>query len=186
MNDTPTTLDAMHTQVWQRLMRGTKDKKAPENQPVLATAGLSGGAEVRTVVLRAASQAEARIEVHTDLLTDKVAELRADPCASLHVWNAKARLQTRLRLRVEILSGDQVAEVWANVPEGSRAAYGPDPAPATPIDTADGFARVPAADRFAILRGHVEEIDVVHLGQDQHRRALFRASDGFVGIWLVP
>ncbi|MBV0912388.1 pyridoxamine 5'-phosphate oxidase family protein [Anianabacter salinae] len=180
------TLDGLHARLWQRLARGAADAKAPERHLVMATAGLDGGAEARTVVLRRVSESDALIEVHTDALSRKVAELAADPLAAFHVWNPRQRLQIRLRAQAEVITGTAVAETWARVPDASRGAYGTVPAPGQPIPQGDAFIRQPQMERFAILRAHVQDIDVVHLGEAQHRRARFQREGGWQGEWLAP
>jgi len=41
-------------------------------------------------------------------------------------------------------------------------------------------------DRFAVLKGTVDEMETLHLGA-RHRRALFkRGDDGFTGQWIAP
>jgi hypothetical protein len=172
-------------EVWRRLSRGAADRRAPARHPVLATAGRDGGAEARILVLRGADRDGARIELHTDRLSGKAAELAADPRAALLVWDAEARLQIRLRLRAAMRTGADAAQAWARVPESARLQYGGMP-PGTPI-AAPGEDR-PAAEagRFAVLDCRVDEIETLVLGEDRHRRALFRRAEGWAGQWLAP
>lgn len=185
MDDWQHDLGATLDQVWARLARGVADRKAPARHPVLASMGLRGFAEARTVVLRAARRGEARLELHTDRRSSKVAELAAAPGASLHVWDAAARLQMRLRVRVEVLTGEAAAAAWEKVPAQARLQYGGAPPPGEAIAAPSGHA--PAADpaAFAVLACHVAEIETLHLG-DPHARALFGAGDGWRGRWLAP
>jgi hypothetical protein len=186
MNDWYTTLDGLRDGVWQRLSRGVADASAPARHPTLATVGLQGGPEVRTVVLRAADRASGAVQVHTDTGSAKVAELRKTPLAALHVWDHTAHLQIRLRGTVDIGTGDQVAHLWSRVPDGSRASYGVTPAPGTPIPASDAYQRIPDAGRFAVLTMSIAQIDVVHLSGDYHRRAVFTRQDGWHGGWRAP
>ena len=153
---------------------------------MLATAGLDGGAEARTVVLRGADRDAGTVEIHTDAETSKVAELRRDPCATLHVWEERPRLQLRLRLTVEILTGSAVQARWEALPEAARTNYGMTPAPGAAIPDSDAYARPSDPARFAVLRGRAEEIEVLLLGSGHDRRALFRRADGWQGSWRVP
>ena len=179
------TLPWLLGEVWRGLDRGVADTPAPARHLALATVG-SGGAEIRTVVLRAVDRDAATLDVHTDVETPKVAQLRADPRASLMFWDRAENLQVRLRTRVTVIVGPEAEATWHAVPEAARENYGSEPAPGTPIDRPDGFRAGVTQDRFAILRADVLEIDVVHLGRTPHRRALFAAPDGFAGFWLAP
>lgn len=181
MNDPPwtETLAALLDEVWRRLEAG----EGAARHPVLATAG-DGGPEVRTVVLRAADRAVATLEIHTDAVSPKVAQLRRRPRAAILVWDAEAALQTRLHTRVSVRSGASAATVWSKVPAKARLRYGGTP-PGTPIETPESAEQTGALDRFAVLRAHVYRIDVLHLGR-HHRRALYAAENGFAGRWIAP
>jgi pyridoxine/pyridoxamine 5'-phosphate oxidase len=47
-------LSDLHAQVWTRLMRGVRDRRASSRHPTLATVTPDGKPQARTVVLRAA------------------------------------------------------------------------------------------------------------------------------------
>ncbi|MFN3279633.1 MAG: pyridoxamine 5'-phosphate oxidase family protein [Paracoccus hibiscisoli] len=177
--------DTLLDQIWARLVRGVGDRHAPARHPTLATVTPQGMPQARTVVLRGADRGAGVLEVHTDLQSGKVADLRANPLAALHVWDAGAHLQTRIEARADILTGDVVAAVWARVPDPSRQSYGSQPAPGTPIDDPLAYAKRPDAACFVVLRLTVLAIDAVHLGP-QHRRARYTRETGWQGQWLAP
>jgi pyridoxine/pyridoxamine 5'-phosphate oxidase len=178
-------LGALHAQVWTRLVRGVHDRHAPARHPTLATARADGMPQARTVVLREAYSDAATLDIHTDLHSAKVAELRENPMAALHVWDASAHLQTRIEAEVAIFSGAEVAEIWDRVPAPSRTAYGSTPAPGQPIANALDYAKSPDPAAFGVLRLNVVAIDALHLGSD-HRRARYLRDDGWAGEWLAP
>lgn len=180
------TQDGILDEVWRQLTRGVADAKAPARHPVLATVSTDGLPEARTVVLRAAERSAARIEIHTDLNSAKVAALRHQPMAALHVWAPKPHVQIRLAARMTIRTGDEVDRIWAAIPEASRGNYGVTPAPGTPIADDRAFARAPDRSAFAVLDGQIQWIEALHLGRDLHRRVLYRADAGWSGQWLAP
>ena len=178
-------LSALHAQVWLRLSRGVRDRRAASRHPTLATVSREGRPEARTVVLRAVDAAGGTLDIHTDTLSAKVAELCANPFAALHVWDSGAHLQIRLEADVTILTGLDVAALWARVPDAARTAYGGSPAPGGPLADALAYDKTPDPARFAVVRLQVRAMDVLHLGPD-HRRARFVRADGWSGTWLVP
>ena len=178
-------LAGLHAQVWTRLARGVRDRRAAARHPTLATVSPAGMPQARTVVLRAADSVSATVDIHTDINSTKVTELRANPKAALHVWDGTAHLQLRLEARATILTGADVAEIWAQVPETSRIAYGSNPAPGQPVTDGLAFVKHPDPACFAVLRLHVQAMDVLHLGRD-HRRARFVRGDNWAGQWLAP
>ncbi len=178
-------LAELYAQVWIRLVRGVRDRRAPTRHPTLATVTPEGKPQARTVVLRAADKGTGILDIHTDLQSSKVAGLRATPYAALHVWDAAARLQMRLEATVTILTGPDAAAIWAAVPDASRLSYGSQPAPGNPIAQALGYTKQPDPVSFAVLRLTVQTIDALHLGL-HHRRARFDRHANWTGVWLSP
>lgn len=181
-----TTLPGTLDQVWQRLARGVADRRAPARHPVLATAGADRGPSARLVVLRAADRGEARLEVHTDTASGKIADLRADPRAALVIWEARAHLQIRIEAVATILTGAEAAGRWARIPDGARQNYGGTPPPGTPLSDPADHVPAPASGRFAVLDLRIEAIETLHLGRTLHRRARFVRADEFAGQWIAP
>ncbi len=162
-----------------------RDRRAPSRHPTLATVTPEGKPQARTVVLCAADKGTGTLDIHTDLHSAKVAELRRTPFAALHVWDAAARLQMRLEATATILTGPDAAVVWAGVPDASRQSYSILPRPGQPITEALDYAKRPDPAIFAVVRLTVQTIDALHLGP-HHRRARFDRNAGWDGIWLAP
>lgn len=181
----PNDLAAFFALCWQHLGRGVVDRRSPARHPTFATVSETGLPQVRTVVLRKAIASQNVIEVQTDTQTPKVAELRAHPFASLHIWVPRADLQIRLNAQVEVLTGDDVAEDWTRVPEASRVSYGTKPAPGTPIAEVYAYEKPSNPDRFAVLRCHLSDVDLLELGA-RHRRAFYTAKTNWIGTWVAP
>ena len=178
-------LAQLHAEVWLRLSRGVHDRHAPARHPTLATVSPDGRPQARTVVLRAADKAAGTVDIHTDLRSAKVGDLRATPFAALHVWDASAHLQLRLEAQVTLLTGQDVAAIWNRVPEASRGAYGSMPAPSEPILQALDYTKAADPSSFAVLRLEILAVDALHLGPN-HRRARFDRDNGWAGAWLAP
>jgi pyridoxamine 5'-phosphate oxidase len=126
-----------------------------------------------------------QLHIHTDVRLSKVASLRHNPCAALHIWDASAHFRTRIEVEVEILTGASVADICAVVPHPSRQSYGTAPAPEVPIADVLAYQKIPDAAAFAVLRCTVCALDVVHLGP-RHGRARFTSEAGWAGQWLAP
>lgn len=181
----PNDLGAFLNDAWQHLGRGVADARSPARTPTFATVAADGTPNARTVVLRAASQADSVFEVHTDTATDKITDLHHQPKAAFHIWLPKANLQIRATTSVTILTGAQVAEQWAKVPPSARVSYGTEPAPGCAIADAFAYEKPAEPERFAVLRCTVERFDLVHLGE-RHRRAIYTPQDGWAGTWVAP
>ncbi|MEL6595028.1 MAG: pyridoxamine 5'-phosphate oxidase family protein [Pseudomonadota bacterium] len=182
MNDPFHQLDTTLGQVWQRLARGTKDRRAATRHPTLATLSETGP-QARTVVLRGVDIPAKTIEIHTDRRSDKVAELTKTPKATLHVWDAKASLQMRLRCTATLKHAD--TEKWAQIPETAQRVYGGTPAPGHEISQPKAHDPQPNPNDFTIIYLQITQIETLHLGSDLHRRARFTAPD-WQGHWIAP
>ncbi|WP_099823253.1 pyridoxamine 5'-phosphate oxidase family protein [Oceaniglobus indicus] len=180
------TLPAWRTALWDLLAAGVADGDHPCRTGVLATTGIDGAPQARWVVLRRADARLAEVEVHTDSASEKIAELTRDPRAALSFWSPGDAVQLRLTLTMQILRGDAVQDRWARIPPAGRMAYGGEPAPGTTIPAPEDHTPGIRRARFCALVGTITRVDMVHLGQDRHRRALFAGHDGFAGRWLAP
>ncbi len=178
-------LSQLYAEVWLRLTRGVHDRHAPARHPTLATVSPEGRPQARTVVLRAADKSAGTLDIHTDLRSAKLGDLRVTPFAALHVWDTSAHLQLRLEARVTILIGQEVATIWAAVPATSRLSYGSTPAPGQPIAQALDYTKIPDAGSFVVLRLQITAVDALHLGPN-HRRARFDQENEWAGAWLAP
>ena len=181
----PNDLGAFLDEAWQYLGRGVAESRSPARYPTFATVSPEGWPEARTVALRRAVRGENVLEVHTDIRTPKVAALRTLPRAGLHVWLPRADLQIRISADVEVLTGPETDEQWAHVPPASRVSYGTEPVPGTPIPSVYAYEKPSERSRFAVLRCHMVEMDLVHLGA-RHRRAIYRAATDWQGTWVAP
>ena len=170
---------------WSLLERGVAEADHPMRLVALATVDAEGRPQARHVVLRAANRAEGWLELHTDLSTPKVAQIRRRPDATILAWSPEDRLQIRAEGRVDIRTGARVAALWQGVPPESRVSYGTRPNPGSPIAGPYDYAKPADPARFAVVRLTVRALDLVHL-PDRHRRARYDRADGFAGTWLAP
>ena len=173
-------LDRLRAHVWDRLRRGADDADDAFRIVTLATVG-ADGPQLRQVALRAADPGVAVVEIHTDVRTAKVVELRADPRAQILLWDDATREQLRLSARLDVVAADPAR--WARVPNAARLNYGTDPAPGTPIPDPDALTRRADVARFAALVGPVLRIDAVSLAHDPHRRAVLTPD---AARWVAP
>lgn len=173
-------LDALAARVWQELTRAPHDRHHDWRTPVLATQGLDGLPQARTVVLRAADSAARTLTVFTDARSPKCAELQAQPAAQLVFWSPRLGWQLRVPVRAVVFTaGAPVAEAWARV-GASRAAAdylaplppgSPWPGRGEAAADAGPGAGPDASHHLAVLRLQAGAIDWLELHRDGHRRA---------------
>lgn len=180
------------SEIWQSLVhelhRGALDPKHPFRYINLGTIGKTGP-EVRTVVIRSVSQT-LDFMVYTDFRSEKVAELTANPMATLHFYHAQKRVQIRVKAKVEIHRRDPLSkDLWNRVQGDAQKAYTSTMAPGTLIsDPKEGFDWPEEMDDrfFTVLKFIPESIEALQLNGLRHLRILFSKKRNWEGQWLVP
>ncbi len=184
-------LDEIRADAFRCWSCGVADRGSAFRSPALATVGPDGRPQVRTVVLRGLDQAARLLTVHSDIRAAKIAALRANPDAALHVWDDEAQVQIRVDGTAAISANDDLARTeWARLHEGSRAAYRSKTVPATVVDDPAAIPQVddPAAfAQFAVLRIRFDRMEWLHLAHEGQRRARFVwRDDALEQHWLAP
>lgn len=196
MNPAPPSddLQSRHAHALDCLARAADEPRSPLRTPVLATVGLDGSPQLRTVILRGLERGPLRLYVYTDARSRKVAEIAARPRVELLAYDPERRLQLRLAARASAHHDDPLAAAhWARLSVPSRYAYGVEPAPGSSIEhpvLAD--AALASADerrqyaQFTVLVLDVATVEWLFLERSGHRRARFDLDDGGLGAWLAP
>lgn len=179
----PTTAADIRHRIWTELQRATVDRHHEWRTPVLATTGLDGPPQARTVVLRAADATASQLRVFTDRRSPKVAELQAASAAAFVFWSQRLNWQLRVRVRAQVhTEGPVVNAAWERVSQSAAAGdYLASQAPGSTLDTLTEQA--PATHHLAVVTAHIEHIDWLELTREGHRRARLTHDDL---VWLVP
>ncbi len=169
--------------IWTELQRATVDRHHEWRTPVLATTGLDGLAQARTVVLRAADAKTSQLSFFTDSRSPKVAELQAAPDAAFVFWSKRLNWQLRVRISAQVhRQGPLVDAAWERVRQS--AAAGDYLAPQAPGSALNQPATATASEHhLSVVTARIEHMDWLELAREGHRRA--RLTDTTVA-WLVP
>jgi hypothetical protein len=194
-------LAAVKHEAFGLLTRGAVDRRSAFHTPVFVTYGLENFPSARTVVLRGFDPVRRVIAFHSDRRSRKIAELMVTDAGAAVFYDAKIKIQVRVRGRCRVHSGDEVAlEAWQRLPAFSRRCYLGE-APGTPSGhPTSGLAEeyesnTPTEDQtktafgdFAVIRLHVNELEWLYLSAHGHRRArLSWLKTNFEQAeWLTP
>lgn len=179
-----TDLAALDAAIWRELARAAADRHHDWRTPVLAT--VDGELpDARTVVLREVDATARRIALYSDARAAKIAQLSAQPRATLLLWSRRLGWQLRLRLLVEVQTdGLAVSSRWARLKLSPSAAdYLSAVAPGEPLQAPETTPPGSGRAHFALLDAGVEAIDWLELHPAGHRRAAFDAAGA---RWLQP
>jgi pyridoxamine 5'-phosphate oxidase len=184
MNPEPqSTAAGIHHRVWTELQRATVDRHHEWRTPVLATTGLDGVPQARTVVLRGADPKALQLTFFTDRRSPKVAELQSAPCAALVFWSKRLSWQLRVRVGTQVhIAGALVDAAWSRVSQSAAASdYLSLHPPGSPLHQPN--ADTPGTHHLAVVTGRIEHLDWLELAREGHRRARLTADSA---EWLVP
>ena len=175
---------------WSMLERGVKDRKSAFHTPSIATMAANGSPTIRTIVLRGCATAEKTLRFHTDTRSGKIAELQENPLAAMHFYDAGAKIQLRLAVRLEMLSGAAFDDAWTATRPMSRECYQVTQSPGSQIAepynvTFDAALTQDGEAHFVPVAAHVLRMEWLYLAARGHRRALFDFEND-TQSWLVP
>lgn len=189
MDELPALLDAL----WRELARAVHDKHHAWRTPVLATVAQGENqaeADARTVVLREVNAEARQLFVYTDTRSPKVAQLAANPNATLLFWSPQRHWQLRVRATMALLNDPTaVAQRWQRVKTSPSAGdYLSPAAPGQAIGEdvdAKANTQAEAEPHFGVLVATATHFDWLELARSGHRRAGFDLHSG-KQTWLTP
>lgn len=183
-------LDETLAEALRLLARGAADRRSPFHTPTLATIGVDGAPQLRSVVLRGFDVAARVLRIHTDLRSAKWEELQLEPRCQLHVYDVGAQIQLRMSCRARLHAGDAVsAGFWQASPPSCRKIYANEPAPGTALEVPSPSGSDPDAGavHFAVLLLEMDALEWLWLSHDGHRRARFGWEAGGTRLqWVAP
>ena len=177
---------------WELLQRGATDRRSPFHIGTVATVDEDGHPRARGVVLRDCNPEEQWLRFNTDRRSPKMIQMAANPEAAMLFYDEKAKVQLRLRVRLEPMDTETVAKVWERTPSYSRKCYQVTQAPGTAISQPsdvvfDAESTEDGEPNFAPIRARVESMEWLYLAAKGHRRARFEFDGAEAKAqWLVP
>ena len=196
------TLDEQLADAWRGLAEAVGNGRHEWHLPVIASVGVDGRPEARTVVLRAADFESRTLVFHTDRRSPKISEIEASGRLAWAFYDRASKTQLRISGATTVHSSDEVADAgWARTALSSRRCYLAPHAPSGVLEAwhpnlPDGLhASRPDAEtseagrrNFALVRTRVDRLERLELHHDGHLRAAW-SWDGAgqsEGRWLAP
>ena len=146
---------------------------------------------------------EKQIWLHTDIRAAKIEQIKNNPSVSWLFYDAKKRIQIRLKATAIIHLNDEISQIqWSKTPTKSRRSYITLAAPGSQHDEpTSGLdpafeARDPTIEEseigqpnFAVVITQIESLEWLFLHHSGHRRAFFQYNTEGVllnSTWLIP
>lgn len=162
----------------------------------LATIGLDGAPQVRTIVMRGCSRAAGTVSFVTDIRSPKIVEIGRDPRVSLIGYDMAAMVQMRMTGRAEIVADEgERRRMWTALKGRTLLLFDAPLSPGTPVDAAgnplqpveDAHAPAEPFERFALVTVSLSSLEWLDLSAEPHRRILYRrGGQGWTGSLISP
>ncbi len=182
-------LQLMYAAAWAMLIEGAKTYTHPMHQFSLVTVDGNLPA-ARTVVLRKTNQPELSINIHTDVRSPKVQQLKNNPNAVALFYAHEQRMQIKLTTTATIQTNNDVTkQAWSKARLSSKLVYSKSVASSNVIDTPEQLylnqGNVEQAllqfceDNFCIITLHISSMEIILLNSKYNKRmqALYSNSD---------
>jgi len=190
-------LTQTYDRLWSCLESGVGTQRSPFTMVQAATLGLDGAPKVRTIVLRQVSRADRLLAFHTDVRSEKVAELRRDPRIAVVASDLDALVQIRAEGVASICDDEaQRRAIWQSSRPHTLLLYRAPLRPGTPIESPEEAHVTPSPGdaptddgyrNFCLVHVTVTRLDWLELARAGHRRAIFDLNDdGYEGRWIAP
>jgi pyridoxamine 5'-phosphate oxidase len=187
-------LDFILEESWGLLQR-KHQQASPIRTPVLATRGLDGQANARTIVLRRVEPKNRKLFVNTDSRSPKYAEILAHPKGTFVFFDPEAETQLRMYTEICIHQNNELTyRAWNELPIHGRRIYETMVSPGRPA--AKPTSGLPRQDEdynagyknFVVLEATVNHLDWLYFSEHGHRRASFTwDKEGVLHTsWLYP
>ncbi|MEM6408224.1 MAG: pyridoxamine 5'-phosphate oxidase family protein [Pseudomonadota bacterium] len=191
-------LSDVEPEAWGLLEAATREAGHPFRTLSLATVGVEGHPQTRSLILRAVRRQARQLELHTDIRSAKWPELQTNPRVSLLGYDPEARLQLRFAGHARLFGpGTPKQEAqWEALSPWTRSTYCGGP---PGDDLADGYTPAPRdtppdedETAFGQLRFGVIVIAVARMDWYRHRTGEnLRAQFDYAGsretsAWVNP
>lgn len=192
MSDTAMTI--IIESVWDELNKAATSR-SPFNFLQLATSGLDGAPQLRTIVLRRCNAEKGTLSFVTDIRSPKVTEIRHEPRVALVGFDPQRSLQLRLSGKALLVEDAQERhDIWESLRDRTLLLFAAPFAPGTPIDataTAIEAARqrepVDAFRQFTLVTVTLSRLEWLDLSRETHMRFAFdRIDNSWRGTRLAP
>ncbi|MAH66059.1 MAG: pyridoxamine 5'-phosphate oxidase [Phycisphaerae bacterium] len=196
------TLPDQLADAWRGLTEAVTNGRHEWHLPVIASIGVDGGPEARTVVLRSVDPETRTLTFHTDRRSPKVREIEASGRLAWVFYERSSKTQVRVSGATTVHAADEVADAgWARTTLSSRRCYLAPHAPSGTLDEwhpnlpdglhasrPDATASEAGRENFALVRTRVDRLERLELHHDGHLRARWRwdEADHVEARWLAP
>lgn len=182
-------IDDIYKNIWNCLKLGVKENKSDYHTFSLATSDDKSSYN-RTVVLRGYDIEKHTIIFHTNNLSNKIKQIRANINVSALFYSKDDKIQIRFAGHASINNQDEYCgERWNKMHPQSKRCYYQNIKPGDYIDNPE-LVKTETTDflskDFSIITIKINSIDWLFLSSSGHIRAEYLRCNKFAGKWIAP
>lgn len=191
-------LDEIKKKIWMMLDDAVTNRSSPFRIPVFIC-GNQSDFDGRIVVLRKSDQKNNLLQYHTDIRSDKIAQLKLNKNAVMIFYDKEEKIQVRLKVECVINHNNKITKKsWLKTQHISRKCYLVDQGPGTKSDVPTSGLK-PELDNFeftmeqseqgyknfTVIQCNIKSMEWLYLAAKGHRRARFDLVLN-QETWLTP
>ena len=193
-------LDKVYLKIWDLLKCGLENRNAPFHIPTFIC-GKNKNFDGRIIVLRGVNQKDKKIWFHSDIRSNKIKVLKANPLSCLLFYDKIEKIQLRISCDSKINYQNSIAKKsWKKTAHMSRQCYlgekGPGSISKTPTsglsENIDNFKysieeSEIGYENFCLVENFINSIEWLYLAAKGHRRAIFKLNNDLIEKkWINP
>ncbi len=193
-------LDKVYSKIWELLTLGLQNRDLPFHIPVFISSD-KNKSDGRIVVLRGIDEKEKKIWFHSDIRSNKIKILKANPEASLLFYDKSEKIQLRISGNIKINYQNNISKKsWEKTAHMSRQCYLGDKPPGSDTLVATSGLTTEIDNikytkeeseigykNFCVVETFIKSIEWLYLAAKGHRRAYFNLNKKQLEKkWLIP
>lgn len=185
-------LAELELKVWTLFYKGIAGRKKGFHFLNIGTIHDSG-IQIRTVILRAVSKTDRSVSFHTDRRSRKFNALKINNGVSIHCYDSKNNIQVSLKVKCKINWKDQrAAQLYKSLNESSQTLYRKAIPPFMSIEKPISMAEdrylsiEEGMENFVWVEAHIQQMEVLELNREIHKRAVIDYTDLRLSRWVQP
>jgi len=182
-------IESIHQHIWKSISIGKKNRHSDFHTFSLATC-YQNLVKNRTVVLRGYDEKKGTIVFHTNIFSDKIADIKKNHNVECLFYSKKNKIQIRFSGTASINHNDDMCrEKWSQMSDQSKLCYFQNINPGSVIkkpDDVEQNLQDKMSEAFVIISIHIKKTDWLYLSHLGHKRVTFFNNDADSGNWIAP
>ena len=182
-------IESIFQHIWKSICIGKKNRHSDFHTFSLATCN-QNIVKNRTVVLRGYDEKKGIIIFHTNIFSEKIADIKKNDNVECLFYSKKNKIQIRFSGTALINHNDDICrEKWNQMSDQSKLCYFQNINPGSTIkkpNDVEQNLQDNMSEAFVIISVYIKKTDWLYLSYSGHKRVTFFNNNVNTGIWVAP